>query len=664
MEWQDLPDTAVSALVERGLLVPADQPLRRHPSFGASATGAVHVPGEDPLSAAVTAVLGRIGVAVESGLSPRVAAVVLPLSTSEDGLRNLADWSMREKKPVITFAVAGARTYFAVLRPPRTACPACLERRIRATRPDQSLARLPVETLLGAWSDDFWPSSTAAAGLIAHQVVRAMGTGDDDSAEFSETNLVEANLDTCERINHPLLHLPFCPVCADRVPPVRRELRDTSPVSTERSWQRMRRAVDPITGVLSGIRVYEPGEPGSTVDSTVVWGRGGTDTRWFSPVRASCIGGSTKHDPVDARVCAIGEVLERYAAGIYDPARFVRASLSELGPKAVDPRELPLGSEREYEAVRGVLFPYEPDLVIDWVEGVELDTGESRYVPAIAVHLPYVPPNRQERLLHPNSTGTAAGSVLPQAVRGGLLEIVERDAAAVFWYNQLVVPTVDWSTLDPGPARTVLERMRSRGIELVAKDITTDLGIPAMVVLGRIDTPERPVALCGYRADLDLRSCLLGAAQELEHVFCMYWRSRELGGEPSLDEPRDIWDFTTYYCHESRVSLLDFMREGPVRPLSAEAPERLSDVEAMDQVVERLSVAGHHPVAVDITPIDVAECGVSVVHCVVPGLQPVGFSTTFRRLGGRRLYEAPVRMGLRDRELAEHELTPHPIPMG
>lgn len=664
----DLPEAALSSLIERGLVVPATDPLLRHPSFSGSSGAArqVHVVGEGRLCVSIVAALAEAGVTVAAAVSSRVDVVILSLASSECIVRTVAEQVVHGETPVVVYACAGASVYVAVLRPPRTACPLCVVRRIRACRPDPAMGSLPLDVLLGASSDDtHWPSNAAAAGLIAHQTLRVIanpGLAESDLAE-----LIELNFDTCQNVRHPLLHTPLCPVCSERVshPPTMIMLQDRPAVCLEESWQKMQRAVDPLTGIVAGIRLIVPGDADSTVDCATAWAQGGTDTTWFSPVRSSTIGGATKHDPLHAQVCALGEILERYSTGIYDPTRFLRASLSELGATAVDPRMLPLGSAQEYEMMNGKLFPYYPDLVIDWVEGVELRTGEQRYLPACAVYCPYRVPCKSEKLLNTVSTGAAAGSTPAQAVRGGLLEVIERDSVAVFWYNRLTVPTLDWQSLPPSPARTVLERMRSRGIELLVKDITTDIRIPAVVVLGRIQTPERPVVLCGFRADVDPYACLLSAAEELEHVFCMYWRFAQLGGALDVTvEPKTIWDFATYYCHASRIPVLDFMYDGPIRPVSSPTVEPLSDVAAVDRILHRLSLSGYHPVAVDITPVDVAECSVSVVRTVVPGLLPISFNPKFRHLGGRRAYEAPVRMGLQDTELAEHELNSYPAPLG
>jgi ribosomal protein S12 methylthiotransferase accessory factor len=40
----------------------------------------------------------------------------------------------------------------------------------------------------------------------------------------------------------------------------------------------------------------------------------------------------------------------------------------------------------------------------------------------------------------PSSNGVAAGTCLEEAILQALLELVERDAAAVWWYNRIPTP--------------------------------------------------------------------------------------------------------------------------------------------------------------------------------------------------------------------------------
>lgn len=673
----DLPDKAVESLVRRGLLVPASEPLRRHPSFRVNPPddAGVHVAGDGPLSALVAEYISAAGVSLAGAPTSdqtEPGVLVVDLTAPEELLKDMSELAVSAAVPVVLYASAGARAYWAVLRPPTTACPLCVSVRIRACRADRQLGSLGLRVTLGAGDDTHWPSGAATAAAVAHQAIRVLTAATDAAAAAAGTGpatLVELNLDDASITHHPLLHTPMCPACHHLVGgrPFDERAGRPAAVSLAESWERMQRAVDPLTGIVSGLAVIPPGDARTGVDCTVAWARGGTDTTWFSSVRASTVGGATKVDPLEARVCALGEILERYAAGIHRPEQFVRGSLAELGPAALDPRTLPLGSPREYTEVAGELAPYHPDLVIDWVRGSSLVTDELRYLPAVTVYVPYRAPHRGERLLHPNSTGLAAGSGSAHATHGGLLEVIERDAAAIYWYNRLRVPTLDWPSLPAGPARTILERIRARGVELLAKDITTDLGVPAVMLLGRFAADDHPVALCGFRADIDLHGALLGAGQELEHLLAMYHRSRDQGLTPVPDpaaEPRDIWDFATYYCHESRVGALDFMHGGPRRPVPDPTSTPRGHADAVEHLVTRLSDDGYDAITVDLTPIDVAECGVSVVRTVIPGLQPVSFHRRFRHLGGRRVFTAPVRMGARERELTEEQLNPDPIPLG
>jgi ribosomal protein S12 methylthiotransferase accessory factor len=76
--------------------------------------------------------------------------------------------------------------------------------------------------------------------------------------------------------------------------------------------------------------------------------------------------------------------------------------------------------------------------------------------------------------------------------------------------------------------------------------------------------------------------------------------------------------------------------------------------------VNRLREAGLDLVAVDLTTPDVARRGMTVARAVVPGAQPIGFGRTGLRLGGPRLYQAPVRMGYMASEPTEASLNPDP----
>jgi ribosomal protein S12 methylthiotransferase accessory factor len=69
-------------------------------------------------------------------------------------------------------------------------------------------------------------------------------------------------------------------------------------------------------------------------------------------------------------------------------------------------------------------------------------------------------------------------------------------------------------------------------------------------------------------------------------------------------------------------------------------------------------------IAVELTLSDVADLGLKVFKVLVPGIQPIDFGVQWPHIGGRRLYEAPVRMGYRETMPMPFELNyfPHPFP--
>jgi ribosomal protein S12 methylthiotransferase accessory factor len=73
--------------------------------------------------------------------------------------------------------------------------------------------------------------------------------------------------------------------------------------------------------------------------------------------------------------------------------------------------------------------------------------------------------------------------------------------------------------------------------------------------------------------------------------------------------------------------------------------------------------AGCTTLYVDLTTPDIRDYGLSVVRAVATGLQPIHFGWGEERLGGRRLFELPQKLGFTKGTLSEKELNPYPHPL-
>lgn len=221
--------------------------------------------------------------------------------------------------------------------------------------------------------------------------------------------------------------------------------------------------------------------------------------------------------PAAARVSALMEAAERYAASTVEPPA-VTASYAELaaaGRAALDPRTHTVEIHPDWT----------PDTRAAWLEGVDLVTGEAVLVPRYAAGY-YLPSDDPACFTIATTNGLASGNSLEEAIFHGLCEIVERDE----WTLADVVgrhlpeilrgegfvddgrlgalvgdlwPVVDQSTLPPQVA-TLVERFVADGLELTLRSLTATFDLPVMVatVTGR-DAAGLSMTHLGFGAHTD-----------------------------------------------------------------------------------------------------------------------------------------------------------------
>jgi ribosomal protein S12 methylthiotransferase accessory factor len=89
----------------------------------------------------------------------------------------------------------------------------------------------------------------------------------------------------------------------------------------------------------------------------------------------------------------------------------------------------------------------------------------------------------------------------------------------------------------------------------------------------------------------------------------------------------------------------------------------LAPPELVEALCERVRAAGAGAYAVDVTSPDVRELGLVVVKVLAPELCALDVPHAARFLGGSRLYDAPLRLGLRaGARLDGVNPEPHPFP--
>lgn len=264
------------------------------------------------------------------------------------------------------------------------------------------------------------------------------------------------------------------------------------------------------------------------------------------------------------------------------------------------------------------------DPAIDWIAAERATDGAAVLVPADLCLRGRDQSAVRSRI--PLSTGCAAGPTAAGARLSAVLELVERDAAALWWIGgrrgRRIAPDSTAGRALPGLLRALRHDREERRTFVL--DITTDLAIPCVAALS-CNRDGRDLAF-GLAARLDVdaavRSALVEMCQgELGNGLIGVKLAR--GGEAALTDrerlrarrSRDLVYDDCPLLHPAGVSRSD----DPVPPAG----------DPLGHVLTRLADADIDVAFVDLTRQDV---DIPVIKAFAPGLQPLQSCIATRRL--------------------------------
>ncbi|HEX2094199.1 MAG TPA: TOMM precursor leader peptide-binding protein [Longimicrobiaceae bacterium] len=570
--------------------------------------------------------------------------------------------------------------------PGETACYACYARRLdanSATFDSQAAVRDAARRggVRMAPADNVIPGVTLlAAELCAFEVARFFASRVSTVAPTLYDHFADYSLTSHRAIPHRVLKLPRCSACGAK-PLERSTVRawvepdgDGPPTpGTGGGWPPDPAVYDPLVGIVRACSElpHDVGAPGlfcfvSEATHSARFGNGTPEC-----ARYGCGVALTRERAAGA---AMGEAIERYCAAMYDPALLQRASFGELEEEAVPPEAFALFSSGQYAEFAagvgrdraGLPRPFGRDARTTWVHGFSLTRSRAVLVPAPLVYLPYRYAADETWLSDGASTGLACSRRRDEATLRALCEVVERDAMAIVWHNFLALPRI---ALDPADALGVFhrERLALPGARCVLVSATLDVPIPT-VLAALLDEEGGTFIGTATRPDPmeAVQKAILEATQA--RVTCR-WEEAAGSGRRYADDFRDVVEFSDHariYTHPEMRPHAEFLWSSDREVSLEDVPWLASGDVSRDlgSCVEMLRAVGLEVIAVDITSEDVRSAGYRVVRVVVPGMQSLAARHDSPRLGGRRLREVPVRMGLRARPLEEEEMnrSVHPFP--
>ena len=340
-----------------------------------------------------------------------------------------------------------------------------------------------------------------------------------------------------------------------------------------------------------------------------------------------------------AAISAIGEAVERYCGGFYDPDALIEARVKDLGDSAVKPWEFALFTDEQYSEKGFPMSKPSPDTVFHWVKAQSLVSGDEAYVPACFVYVPFMFKTRQEFITLPISTGLACGSTREDAILRGLYEVVERDSFAITWLNRLPVPRLIVDKPRNPDLVAVVERFAEVGLGISVSLATSDLGIPVVITLSLDNTGAGPSSVIAARSDFDLEHAVMRSLEETAQT--RLWgrklqRDRaDFAPDADYSNIQEGGDHVRLYCDGGVRQHLSFLLDAPetVNLKSCPVLKPETAVERLARCVGILAAKGYDVLTVDVTTPDIAELGFHVVRTLVPGLQSMDMDHNWRYLG-------------------------------
>ncbi|MET8760352.1 TOMM precursor leader peptide-binding protein [Lentzea sp. NPDC004782] len=415
-----------------------------------------------------------------------------------------------------------------------------------------------------------------------------------------------------------------------------------------------RHLIGPLTGVVREIRRNERGPAffNSFMSGSNVAAAGEGVEGLRSSLRADT--GGKGVTPLDAQVGALCEAVERRSGTWFGEEARVSGSYASLGNLAIHPGTVQQYHPRQFDdreawnaahsAFQHVTTPFDENEVMDWSPLWSLTERRHKLLPTGMLYFGApCPPS-----ITSDSNGCAAGSSLEDALLQGLLELIERDSVAIWWYNRTPMPGVDLDSFHDAWIDECREVHAGLGRELWLLDVTADLGVPVMVALSRRTDGPRDDIMLGCGAHLDPRIAARRALTELNQCMPLVCGQVQLD---ALDVDTRNW------LEHTRLDEQPWLAPDPAEPprdvFHHGFQHRRDIADDIRAIQDTLEARGMELLVLDQTRPDI---GLPVVRVVVPGLRHF-----WSRFAQGRLYDVPVQLGRLDRPRRYEELNPIPL---
>lgn len=338
-----------------------------------------------------------------------------------------------------------------------------------------------------------------------------------------------------------------------------------------------------------------------------------------------------------SKVSAICESLERYAAH-YQKNDYIKiASYNSIEKEAIHPEILIGLSDAQKLNFEDIDYPakrsshgsikFDANREISWHPAWSLSEQRQVYLP-----LCYALANSIQdiKFCTWNSNGCAAGNTTEEAILQGFLEVVERDAVAMWWYNKARRPQVALDLLPEYLIEVILKTL-GKEWDYWVLDVTNDFEIPVFVAISK--HKQSGTFKFGF-------GCHIAPAVAMERAITELTQLISISNQHSSPFDFDAIQDESYLYPEPTYPT-KFINDYP-------KIEQLDIKDDIQYCLEKASAINLETIAL---PYDRPELPIKVVRVIIPNTSHI-----WPQFALSRLYKVPVKLGWLKQELTEKTL--------
>ncbi len=421
--------------------------------------------------------------------------------------------------------------------------------------------------------------------------------------------------------------------------------------SPEETLERIISIVSPITGVISDVKYLKVNKihiyytvrnlplPKSQNNQKVI--------------RTPDIAVGKSSSKLQAKVSCLAEAIERHNC-TYNNQFQIKTTYEKIKEQAIHPNKLLLFSEKQYEnretenlkngPFNKIPERFDESSTIGWTPLISLINSQSKFIPSSYCYLIYPNLNETEMCIG-DSNGCASGNTIEEAITYAILELIERDAFALWWYNRIQRPEVDLKVLKNDHFEKIRLQFAKSDRVFHILDITSDLEVPTFVAVSWQTNGKR--IFLGSGSHLDPYKAMVRATNELHQVMTRANIPQDIDIQsfPSIER-----DFIRWILQET-IETQTFMMPNSFKNRSCvfQANDFLKDINFYLEIFKNKNL--------DVFFLNMSQPGVHFfsVKIVIPTLRYF-----WSRLGPGRLYEVPVLMDWLKIQRKETQMNPIP----